>query len=60
MIQTARDNGEPESTLDVSRAVSELAGPLVYQRLFGRKTIPREFVENLVDDFLRAHLIPAR
>jgi AcrR family transcriptional regulator len=60
VIQAACKNGELESTLDVSRAVSELAGPLVYQRLFGRKTIPREFVEDLVDDFLRAHRSPAR
>jgi AcrR family transcriptional regulator len=55
IIRTARKRGEIDGGLDVSRAVAELAGPLVYQRLLGRKTVARKFIENLVDDFLRAH-----
>lgn len=58
MIRAARKSGELDAALDVSRAVAELAGPLVYQRLLGRKTVTRKFVEHLVDNFLRAHRAP--
>jgi AcrR family transcriptional regulator len=60
IIRAARKSGDIDATVDVTRAVAELAGPLVYQRLLGRKTITRKFVENLVNDFLRAHRTPAR
>lgn len=58
ILRAARKSGELDGSLDVTRAVAELAGPLIYQRLVGRKTVTRRFVENLVDDFLRAHRTP--
>ncbi|MFD5163150.1 TetR/AcrR family transcriptional regulator [Streptomyces hawaiiensis] len=60
IIRAARKGGDIDSTLDVPRAVAELAGPLVYQRLLGRKTFTRKFTETVVDDFLRAHRPSAR
>jgi hypothetical protein len=45
IIRAARKNGELDSFLDVPRAVAELAGPLAYQTLPGRKTLTRSFVK---------------
>lgn len=55
IIRAAQDKGELDSHLDVSYADAQLAGPLMYQRLLGRKTLTRDFIEDLVDDFLRTH-----
>ncbi|MFJ9706015.1 TetR/AcrR family transcriptional regulator [Streptomyces sp. NPDC101234] len=60
IVRTAGKSGDVDDNVDVSQAIAELAGPLVFQRLLGRQDITREFVENVVDDFLRAHrAVPA-
>ncbi|MPY56193.1 TetR/AcrR family transcriptional regulator [Streptomyces spongiae] len=55
IVQAAQENEEVDGTLDISRAVAELSGPLLFHRLLGREDTTREFVIGLVDDFLRAH-----
>lgn len=40
--------------LDIDRGVAELIGPIVYRRLVSGESMPAEFVEGIVDDFLRA------
>lgn len=54
IIRAAQQRGDIDTGLDLERAVAELAGPLIYQRFLGRKTLDRQFVEHVVDDFLRA------
>jgi AcrR family transcriptional regulator len=58
IIRAGQERGDIDACLDLARAVAELAGPLIYQRLLGRRTLDREFVEHVVDDFLRAHSAP--
>lgn len=51
----AAAGGDLLDCVDAEEALAELAGPLVFRRLFCRSDLPRAFVARVVDDFLAAH-----
>ncbi|EFC85925.1 TetR-like C-terminal domain-containing protein [Parafrankia sp. EUN1f] len=55
IVRSAVARGELDARLDPSRAVDQLAGPLIYRRLLAGQTFTAAYVHDLVDDFLRAH-----
>ncbi|CUU54082.1 DNA-binding transcriptional regulator, AcrR family [Parafrankia irregularis] len=55
IVRSGIARGELDARLDPSRAVDQLAGPLIYRRLLAGQTFTTTYVHDLVDDFLRAH-----
>jgi hypothetical protein len=55
IVRKAKAAGEVDAGLDVSQAVAELAGPLVFQQFVGHKQVSETFVGQIVDSFLQAH-----
>lgn len=55
IIRAGIAQGGLDPRLDPSRAVDQLAGPLIYRRLLAGQTFTDAYVHDLVDDFLRAH-----
>lgn len=60
IVRAASADGGLRGGMDPEEALAELAGPLVFRRLFLRDALPRAFVERVVDDFLAAHAAVGR
>lgn len=54
-IVLAVARGQLGASVDLSRAVSQLAGPIIYRRLVSGERVPPAFLEGIVDDFIRVH-----
>ena len=48
-------HGELQPDTDIDMAVDQLAGPLMYRRLFAGLTVDKKYVEAIVDGVLRLH-----
>ncbi|WP_237702890.1 MULTISPECIES: TetR-like C-terminal domain-containing protein [Protofrankia] len=55
IVRAGIARGELDPRLDPSRAIDQLAGPLIYRRLLTGRTFTEAYVRDLVDDFLHAH-----
>jgi AcrR family transcriptional regulator len=55
ILARARADGRLPRALDLEAAVDQLSGPLAFRRLFARRSVTPQFVEQVVDDFLAAH-----
>jgi AcrR family transcriptional regulator len=58
ILQAATRTGDLPSGVDISFAIDQLAGPLVYRRLFAGLDIDEEYVEAVVDSVLRLYTSP--
>jgi hypothetical protein len=50
--------GELQPDTDIPLAIDQLAGPLMYRRLFAGLDIDEKYVGAVVDGVLRLHAIP--
>jgi hypothetical protein len=50
--------GELQPDTDILLAIDQLAGPLIYRRLFAGLDIEEKYVEAIVDSVLRLHVNP--
>ena len=57
-LRRAAEQGEIASDIDVSRALSQLTGPIVYRRLLSAERLTNSFIAGIVDDFLAIHPEP--
>jgi AcrR family transcriptional regulator len=55
IIGAAKVRGELPATLDPDLAVDQLAGPLMFRRLLADQTFDTDYVEAVVDSFLRTY-----
>ena len=53
VVKDAIDRGELLSSLDVDMAVSAICGPIFYRRLVSREPLDDEYIEQVIDQFLR-------
>ena len=53
ILEAAAKGGELQPDIDVDMAIDQLAGPVMYRRLFAGLTVDKKFVEAIVDGVLR-------
>ncbi len=55
ILHDAQANGDIEERHDPDTALAQLVGPMLFRRLILGESLPREFREAVVHDFLTAH-----
>jgi AcrR family transcriptional regulator len=58
ILEAAMTRGELQPDTDIPLAIDQLAGPLMYRRLFAGLDIDEKYVGAVVDGVLRLHAIP--
>ena len=58
ILEAARTRGELQPDTDIPLAIDQLAGPLMYRRLFAGLDIEEKYAEAIVDSVLRLHANP--
>jgi AcrR family transcriptional regulator len=58
ILESATTRGELQPDTDISLAIDQLAGPLMYRRLFAGLDIEEKYAEAIVDSVLRLNAIP--
>jgi AcrR family transcriptional regulator len=58
ILEAAMTRGELQPDTDIQRAIDQLAGPLMYRRLFAGLDIDEKYAETIVDSVLRLNAIP--
>ncbi|MFQ6331402.1 TetR/AcrR family transcriptional regulator [Nocardia sp. CWNU-33] len=55
ILETADANGELSPDTELPLVIDQLAGPLIFRRLFAGLAIDADYVNTIVDDVLRLH-----
>ncbi|WP_066899226.1 TetR/AcrR family transcriptional regulator [Mycolicibacterium houstonense] len=55
ILETAASDGDLRPDTDIDLVIDQLAGPLVYRRLFAGRDIDEEYVQTVVDSVLQVH-----
>ncbi|WP_433679129.1 TetR/AcrR family transcriptional regulator C-terminal ligand-binding domain-containing protein [Nocardia sp. CA-119907] len=58
ILEAATRSGELQPDTDIAMAIDQLAGPLIYRRLFVGLDIEEKYAEAIVDSVLRLHASP--
>jgi hypothetical protein len=53
ILESAAKDGELQPHIDVDMAIEQLAGPVMYRRLFAGLTVDKMYIEAIVDGVLR-------
>ncbi|MDT5267004.1 MAG: hypothetical protein QOI90_3630 [Mycobacterium sp.] len=53
ILESGAKDGELQPDIDVDMAIDQLAGPVMYRRLFAGLTVDKKYIETIVDGVLR-------